>query len=374
METRAAVLRAFGEPQRVELLEVREPGPGEVRVRMVCAGVCHSDVGQADGEWTHPLPVVLGHEGAAIVEEVGPGVTAVRPGQRAVLDMAPGCGACRHCAAGRPILCQDALDAMGAGRLIGAPTPFSLGDEPVATYALLGCYAERTIVSERSIVPVPEGVPADVAALVGCAVVTGFGAAVETIDVAAGSRGAVIGAGGVGVNAIQGARLRGAAEILAIDPSAARREQAGRFGATSGLDPANEDAVAALRRNAPRGGLDWTIVSVGAADAIRLGVDLTRPGGVTCVVGLTREGAETAVDMLSVVTYEKTIRGSAYGTISARLLMPRIFDLYLRGTLLLDELVSHRFPLAQVNEAFEVSREAGGTRSVLTVSDGGRFV
>jgi Zn-dependent alcohol dehydrogenase len=371
--TKAAVLRAFREPQRVERLELRDPGRGEVLVRIVCAGVCHSDVGQADGEWAHPLPVVLGHEGSGVVEAVGPRVTDVQPGQRAVLDMAPGCGTCRHCLAARPILCQDALEAMGAGRLLGAPTPFSLGGDPVATYALLGCYAERAVVSERSIVPLPEGVPADVAALVGCAVVTGVGAAIETIDVAAGSRGAVVGAGGVGVNAIQGARIRGAAEIAAIDPSSSRREQAGRFGATSGLDPTDEDAVAGLRWAAPRHGFDWAIVTVGATDAIRLGIDITRPGGVICVVGLTREGAETSIDMLDVVTYEKTIRGSAYGTISARLLMPRIFDLYLQGRLLLDELVSHRFPLEQVNEAFDLSRGAGGLRAVLTVSNGGRF-
>ena len=352
---------------------LRDPGPGEVLVRIVCAGVCHSDVGQADGEWSHRLPVVLGHEGSAVVEAVGPGVTGVEPGQRAVLDMAPGCGACRHCVSGRPILCQDALDAMGEGRLIGAPTPYSLRGEPVATYALLGCYSELAVVSERSIVVLPEGVPADVAALVGCAVVTGVGAAFETIDVAAGSRGAVIGAGGVGVNAIQGARVRGAAEIMAIDPAPARREQSQRFGATHQLDPSDEDDLAALRRVAPREGFDWSIVTVGSSDAIRLGVDITRPSGVTCVVGLTREGIQTEIDMLEVVTYEKTIRGSAYGTVPARLLMPRILDLYLQGALLLDELVSHRYPLERVNEAFELSREAAGLRVVLSISGDGRF-
>lgn len=373
MKTTAAVLRAFGEPQRLETLEVREPGPGEVLVRIVCAGVCHSDVGQADGEWEHPLPVVLGHEGAAVVEAAGPGVTGIAVGQRAVLNMAPGCGSCLHCVAGRPILCQDALEAMGDARLIGAPTPFSTGREPVGSYALLGCFSKHTVVSARSIVPLPDGVPAEVAALVGCAVITGVGAAFETIDIAAGSRGAVIGAGGVGVNAIQGARIRGAAEILAIDPSPARREQAGLFGATDAVDSGNGDALDSLRQRAPRHGLDWAIVTVGSTAAMRLGVDITRPGGTTCVVGLTKQGEQTPVDMLDIVSYEKTIRGSAYGTISAQLLMPRIFDLYLQGRLELDALVSHRFPLEEINEAFDLSRRAGGMRAVLTISDGGTF-
>jgi S-(hydroxymethyl)glutathione dehydrogenase/alcohol dehydrogenase len=369
VETTAAVLRAFREPQVIETVELRDPGPGEVLVRVVCAGVCHSDVGQADGEWSFPLPAVLGHEGAAVVEAVGPGVTSVRPGQRAVLSLAPGCGACRHCLAARPILCQDSLDAMVEGRLTTGPSPL----RRLAAYSLLSCFAEHAVVAERSVIPLPDGVPADVAALIGCAVITGVGAALETIDVPAGSRGAVIGAGGVGVNAIQGARVRGAAEILAVDPSPSRRERAARFGATAGLDPADERAVAERRSRAPRDGLDWAIVTVGSAEAMRLGVDLTRPGGVTCAVGLTPEGSPTPVDMLDVVTYEKRIVGSAYGTIAPQLLVPRIVSLYLGGRLLLDELVSDRFPLEGINEAFDLSRRAGGLRAVLAIADGGAF-
>ncbi len=373
MITRAAVLHAFGEAHRVEAVELRDPGPGEVLVRIVCAGVCHSDVGQADGEWSFPLPTVLGHEGSGVVEAVGPGVRGVEPGRRVVLNLAPGCGLCSHCLSGRPILCQDSLEAMGEGRLTTGPSPLSASYGSISTYSLLSCFSDHVVVAERSVIPLPDEVPADVAALVGCAVITGVGAAIATVDVEAGSRGAVIGCGGVGVNAIQGARARGAAEIVAIDPSPHRREEAVRFGATGAVDAGDADALAGLRAGAPRRGFDWAIVTVGVPGAMRLGIDLVRPGGVAVPVGLTPEDSPTPVDMLDVVTYEKRIVGSAYGTISPHLLVPRIIDLYLQGRLRLDELVSHRLPLERIDEAFELSRTAQGMRPVLTLSPSGGF-
>jgi S-(hydroxymethyl)glutathione dehydrogenase/alcohol dehydrogenase len=344
-----------------------------VLVRVVAAGICHSDVGQADGEWTHVLPVVLGHEGAGVVEAVGSEVRAVRPGQRVLLNMAPGCGHCRHCVVGRPILCQDALAAMGGGRLITGPTPISRAGEPVATYALLGCFAEHAVVDERSTIPLAYDVPADVAALLGCAVITGVGAAIETLRVEAGSRGCVIGCGGVGSSAIQGAAARGAAEILALDPSPDRREAALRFGATSGLDPTDEAVAAELVERAPSSGFDWAIVTVGAPSAMRLGVEVLAPRGTMVAVGLTREGADTPVDMLSLVTYERRIVGSAYGSLSPLVLVPRILDLYRAGRLRLDALVSHRLPLERIDEGFELSRRAQGMRPVLALANGGAF-
>ena len=362
--TRAAVLRAFGRPQTIEEVGLRQPGAGEVRVRMLAAGVCHSDVGQAAGEWSHPLPVVLGHEGAAIVEAVGPGVR-IPVGTRVILNLAPGCGACSHCHGGSPIRCQASLAAMGEGRLTTGPTPIEGKDGPVAAYSLLSCFAEHAVVAARSLIPIAPDVPADVAALVGCAVITGVGAAIATIDVPAGSRGAIIGAGGVGVNAIQGARIRGASEILALDPSEERRELALRFGATAVVDSRDSDVVDVLRSKAASDGLDWTIVTVGNADAIGLGVELLRPGGVAAIVGLAPEGEPVPIDTLGLVTYERRIVGSAYGSAAPPILIPRILDLYRSGALLLDELVSHRFPLEGVNEAFALSERAGGLRAVI---------
>jgi S-(hydroxymethyl)glutathione dehydrogenase/alcohol dehydrogenase len=370
VETTAAVLHTFGEPQRIEQVELRDPGPNEVLVRILAAGVCHSDVGQADGEWGFPLPTVLGHEGAGIVQAVGSNVTGVSVEQPVVLNLAPGCGACDHCLLDRPILCQDALDAMADGRLTTGPSPIHGEHGPIATYSLLGCFATHAVVAEKSAISLPAGVPASVAALIGCAVITGVGAAIETLGVEAGSRGGVIGAGGVGVNAIQGARLRGAKEIVAFDVSLARLEEARRFGATETIDVGDAEALESLRGRARRHGYDWTIVTVGRDDAVRLGVDLTRPGGTTVIVGLLPEKAPVPVDMLDLVTYEKKIVGSAYGSISPQILMPHIAQLYLEGSLLLDELVSERFPLEEINEAFDRSRRADGLRPVLAIADG----
>ena len=195
-KTSVAVLRAFGAPMTVEQVTLREPAASEALVRITKAGVCHSDVGQADGEWSAELPLVLGHEGAGVVEAVGPGVN-VDVGTRVLLNMAPGCGQCANCGVGRPILCQPALDAMSGAHLLTGPTPISGSTGPIGTYALLGVFAHHAVVQARSLIPLPDDVPDEVGALMGCAVITGVGAATETIDIAAGSRGAVIGVGGV---------------------------------------------------------------------------------------------------------------------------------------------------------------------------------
>ncbi len=278
MVTRAAVLRAFGAPQAIEQVQLRGPGRGEALVRLTAAGVCHSDVGQADGEWDYPLPAVLGHEGAGVVEEVGPGV-AVEPGTRVLLSSAPGCGRCAHCLRGQPILCQDSLDAMGAGRLTTGSSPITQDGEAISAYSLLACFSHHAVVAERSLIALPDDVSDEAGALLGCAVLTGVGAAIASIEVPAGSRGAVIGAGGVGINAIQGARARGATSVLAVDPSADRLDWARRFGATEVLDSGARESLDALRAAAPREGLDWTIVTSGHADAMTLGVELLQAGG-----------------------------------------------------------------------------------------------
>jgi Zn-dependent alcohol dehydrogenase len=370
IETTAAVLKEFGRPQVVERIRVRDPGSGEVLVRLHAAGVCHSDVGQADGDWPFPLPAVLGHEGAGIVEAVGPDVAGVSVGSRVLLSSAPGCGACRHCIVGRPILCQRSLAAMSEGALTTGGTPLEGAMGPIAAYALLSCFAEHAVVAARSIVPLPDDVSFEVGALIGCAVITGVGAAIATLDIQAGSRGAVIGAGGVGVNAIQGARVRGATTVLALDVAPERLEQGRRFGASDAIEVTDEGRIAQLREAASDDGLDWSIVTVGAADAVRLGFDLIRPGGVVCVVGLLPQDQAVPIDMLDLVTYEKRIVGSAYGSLDPRVLIPRIIALYLDGRLLLDELVSARLPLEGINDAFDLSRRAEGIRPVLMLADG----
>lgn len=370
IETTAAVLRAFGRPLSLEPVTLRDPGPGEVLVRMVAAGVCHSDVGQADGEWGFPLPAVLGHEGAAVVEALGPGVEMLETGQAVVLSLAPGCGACPHCIAARPIRCQRALTAMTNGELVTGASPLRGAGGPIAAYSLLACFAGHAVVAARSAVPLPPGVPAEIAALIGCAVITGFGAVVETLDVAAGTRGAVIGLGGVGMSALQAALVCGA-EVTGFDLQSERRGRVEALGAGT-IDPGSDQARK-LVRVAPNEGFDWSIVTVGSASAMRMGIDLTRPGGKIAVVGLMPENVPVPVDFLDLVTYEKAILGSAYGSLSPEVMIPRIVNLYLRGALPLGELVSARFNLDQINEAFAASREARGIRAVLDISSAGAF-
>jgi S-(hydroxymethyl)glutathione dehydrogenase / alcohol dehydrogenase len=372
IETTAAVLRAFGRPLSMEAVTLRDPGPGEVLVRMVAAGVCHSDVGQADGEWAFPLPAVLGHEGAAIIEALGPDVSGgLEPGQAVVLSSAPGCGDCPHCVTGRPIRCQRALGAMTDGELVTGSSPLQGAGGSIAAYSLLACFAGHAVVAARSAVPLPPDVPAEIAALIGCAVLTGFGAAVETLDVAAGTRGAVIGLGGVGMSALQAALVSGAA-VTGFDPQVQRRDRAEALGARAAIDPGS-DIVDDLVKSALDEGFDWSIVTVGNASAMQRGIDLTRPGGKIAVVGLMPENVLVPVDFLHLVTYEKAILGSAYGSLSPEILIPRIVNLYLRGALPLGELVSARFRFDQINDAFAASREARGVRTVLEISGGGNF-
>ena len=365
---RAAVLHAFGENHEIVEISLRDPGPGEVLVAVSAAGVCHSDVGQADGEWDFPLPAVLGHEGAGIVEAVGPGVRAVSAGDRVVLNSAPGCGICRHCLEGRPIRCQASLEAMSLGRLTTGPSPIALDSRPIAAYSLLACFAERAVVAERSVIPIPDEMPAEVAAVLGCAVITGVGAAVQTLSIPAGRRGAVIGAGGVGISAILGAQVAGAAAIVAIDPVEGRRQRALSFGATEALDPTEDEVADRLRADSSLRGFDWSIVTTGQSEALKLGVESIRPGGTACIVGLARQGAPVPVDMLDLVVYERTIVGSAYGTISPQLLVPQLIELYRRGRLPLERLISDRFTLEQIDTAFSRSRDAEGLRSVLQIA------
>jgi Zn-dependent alcohol dehydrogenase len=260
---------------------------------------------------------------------------------------------------------------MTDGELVTGASPLWGQGGAIAAYSLLACFAGHAVVAARSAVPLPQGVPADIAALIGCAVLTGFGAVVETLDVAAGTRGAVIGLGGVGMSALLAGLVCGA-DVVAFDPQSERRDRAEALGASAAIDPSSDQAQR-LVDLAPDEGFDWSIVTAGIDSAIRSGIEITRPGGKTAVVGLMPEDAPVPVDFLELVTYEKVLLGSAYGSLSPEILIPRIVNLYLRGTLPLDELVSARFKLSQINEAFAASRKAQGVRSVIEISNGGNF-
>jgi S-(hydroxymethyl)glutathione dehydrogenase/alcohol dehydrogenase len=360
--TRAAVLRAYDAPLVVEEIVLDEPGPSEVVVRVAATGVCHSDLHMLGGAFKTPLPVVLGHEGAGVVEAVGPGVRGVAPGDHVVLAWVPSCGRCRYCATGRPALCSD---RQGVERRDGPLRLHDCAGAGIHQFLDTSAFAEHVLVREEGVIPVSRDIPLEVAALVGCAVLTGLGAVVRTARVEPGSVVAVIGAGGVGLNVIQGAALAGAARILVVDRRPAALELARRFGATSTLDASDPTLASPSRvvRELTGGGVDYAFEVVGLPETIAQAWEMLAPGGRCVVVGLTppRTQVTLRADFLS----EKALLGCILGSAVPRVDVPRVLDLYRRGRLMLDTLVTRRYPLEQVNEALAALAAGEGGRGVL---------
>ncbi len=360
---KAAVYYRGGEPLRVEEVELLEPQRQEVTVRIAAAGVCHSDLHFVDGVLPHPSPAVLGHEGAGIVEAMGEGVTYVQPGDHVILSFIPSCGQCAYCIVGRPNLCTAGNRAAARGTLLDGTTRLRKDGEMVYHMSCTACFAERAVVPESGVVKVREEMPLDRAALIGCGVMTGVGAAINTAKVQPGSTVAVIGCGGVGLNVIQGAALAGAARIIAIDVSDYKLELARQFGATDAVDASKDDPVAAVRELSP-GGVDYAFEVIGRPETMRQAYDATRRGGTAVVVGLAPAGAEVSIPAGSLLQ-EKVLTGSAYGGTRARVDMPKLVELYMGGKLKLDELISRRYPLEGIEKAFEAMRQGEVARSVI---------
>ncbi len=360
---KAAVYYRGGEPLRVEEVELLAPQRLEVLVRIAAAGVCHSDLHFVDGVLPHASPAVLGHEGAGIVEAVGEGVTYVRPGDHVILSFIPSCGQCSYCVVGRPNLCTAGNRAAARGTLLDGTTRLRKDGEPVYHMSCTACFAERVVVSESSVVKVREEMPLDRAALIGCGVMTGVGAVINTAKVQPGSTVAVIGCGGVGLNVIQGAVLAGAARVVAIDISDYKLELAKQFGATDTVNASEVDPVAAVRELSP-GGADYAFEVIGRPETMRQAYDAVRRGGTAVVVGLAPASAEVSIPAASLLQ-EKVLTGSAYGGTRARVDMSKLVELYLAGRLKLDELISRRYPLEGINEALEALRAGEVARSVI---------
>jgi S-(hydroxymethyl)glutathione dehydrogenase/alcohol dehydrogenase len=347
---KAPVLFAQREPLRVEELEVEAPREGEVSVRMVASGVCHSCLHAADGSWQGiPLPIVLGDEGSGIVETVGPGVRSLRAGDHVVLSWAPTCGRCRYCVIGRPNLCENRQP--GKGVLPEGTTRLSLGGKPVYQYGHVATYASRTVVAESSAIPIRPDMPLDRAALIGCSVMTGVGAVINTAQVPPGASMAVFGVGGVGLNVIQGGALVTAHPIIAVDVRAERLEQARGLGATHVVDASRQDPVAAIRAITRRGA-DYTFAAVGDVRAMGQTIDSLAPGGTAVLIGVPPTGTTVPLSVQPLVSQERVIRGSIYGSARTREDFPRLVELYLAGKLRLDELVTRRYSIDEANEGF----------------------
>jgi S-(hydroxymethyl)glutathione dehydrogenase/alcohol dehydrogenase len=355
---RAALLRNTGDTD-LEVrddIELRPIGPAEVRVRITHSGVCHSDLSAMNGTIPQPPPAVLGHEGAGVVDQVGDGVTSVAPGDHVIIAWSPPCGKCKYCVDFRqPQLCFNVMAVMGG--------QFRQGDDVVGAMAGAGTFAEYTQVPEAAIVKIDADIPLEVAALIGCGVMTGAGAAINTAKVKPGSSVIVYGAGGVGISAIQGARIAGAAEILAVDVNPQKLEEAKAFGATHACTPDDVDAM----KTAITGGdgFDYALECIGKPVTMRAAYDQTRRGGTTCIVGVGRMDEMVSFSAFELFFNEKTIIGSYYGGTDVRADFHRLLRLYRSGRLELDRMISRRIKIDEINDAMRRLERGEVVRQVI---------
>ncbi len=362
MKTKAAVLYKPNTPMVVEEIDLEDPREGEVLVKVSAAGVCHSDYHIMIGEWSSPMPVVLGHEGAGVVERVGRGVKHVKAGDHVVLNFRPNCGWCPHCVRGQPVLCNGSETPRS--EMFSGGTRLRKNGETVYHFARTSCFSEYAVVQESGAVPIRHDMPLDKAALIGCSVMTGVGAVINTARVEAGSKVVVLGCGGVGLNCIQGAVLAGADQIVAVDIRQNKLDYAREFGATDVINASNQDPVAMVHE-LTGGGADYAFEALGRAETIRQAYESTRPGGMAVVVGMAPENDDVSINALSLPRTERILMGSYYGSARPWIDLPRLVDLYLAGRLRVDELVSRSYPLEEINEAYEALAQGEVARSII---------
>jgi NDMA-dependent alcohol dehydrogenase len=366
---KAAVCAAINESLEVVDVELDDPKAGEVRVQMGASGVCHSDLSVVNGTLLSPLPSVLGHEGAGIVQSVGDGVSRVKAGDHVVLSFVPQCGTCYMCTHDTPEMCETGFLAMALGAQLDMTPRFSRNGAALHQMSALGTFSEELVCPEISVVKIDADVPFTSAALIGCGVLTGFGAAANTADISKGDTVAVIGCGGVGLNAIQGAKWKGAERIIAIDRFDSKLDMAKQFGATDLVNAGNGDPVAQVHELTGGHGVDVSFEVIGLKDTVQQAFAMARRGGQAIIVGVPKMEQIMEIPIaMELLVNEKQVRGSWYGSSDVRRDVPRLVELYKDGTLKLDELVSRRIGLDGINEAF-TSMEAGEVaRSVVDYS------
>jgi S-(hydroxymethyl)glutathione dehydrogenase/alcohol dehydrogenase len=360
---KAAVLNDYQQPLSIEEVRIDPPKAGEVKMRIGATGVCHSDYHVIKGEWQYGVPMILGHEAAGVVEEVGPGVSGIRPGDHAVLSFRPQCGRCRLCTLGRSVMCEGYT---GNPRLMYDGTARVHRDgEDLLIFGRMGSFAEYAIVSHEQVIPVSKDVPMEVLALIGCAVTTGVGAVINAAKVEPGSSVAVIGCGGVGLNVIQGAGLVSASQIIAVDLLDNKLEYARQFGATHTVNGSGGDAVEQVR-DLTGGGVDYAFEVIGNGRTVEQAIEMTRAGGTACIVGMAPQNSRSSFDPLLFVTKETKLIGTWYGSARPRLDFPRLIELTMAGKLKVQELISRRYTLDQINEGFDRLGRGEVARGVIT--------
>ena len=356
---RAAVLREIGRPLTIEHVLLDTPAPQEVLIRTAAVGVCHSDLHFIEGTYATEMPVIPGHESAGVVEAVGSNVHYVGPGDHVITCMSVSCGHCKLCTTGRPYLCEDPE----VDRAEDEPPRIRQDGEQIRQLYHLASYAEKMLVHERAVVKIRKDMPLDRAALIGCAVMTGFGAVTNTAKVETGASVAVIGCGGVGLSAILGAVAAGAETIVAVDVLADKLELACAFGATHAINATDVDPVAAVV-GLTGGGVEYSFEALGRKETAEQAFRMLRAGGDAVVIGMVPEHQMMEVDA-SELLYEKTLRGSNMGSNNFRVDMPELVDRYMSDTLPLDDMISKRVSLDEINEAFADMKSGSVARSVV---------
>ena len=372
MKIRAALLEAMGaplpyaqsRPLKIEELDLDPPGPGEILVKIRAAGLCHSDLSTINADRPRPMPMVLGHEAAGVVEQLGDGVTDLSVGDHVVLVFVPSCGHCPSCAEGRPALCEPGAAANGSGKLLLGTQRLRRNGQPVNHHLGCSAFATHATVSRRSVVRITRDLPFDEAALFGCAVLTGVGAVVNTAQVRAGATVAVIGLGGVGLASVLGAVAAGARQVIAVDLSEDKLALAKALGATHTFNAGAADAIEAIRQ-ASSGGVEYAIEMAGSVRAFELAYKVTRRGGVTVTAGLPNPSSLWSMAPVQLVAEERTIKGSYVGTCVPSRDVPRYIDLYQQERLPVDRLKTGTLPLEDINRGFDLLHEGKAVRQVV---------
>jgi len=373
MKIRAAVLNTIGaptpyaesKPLEIATLELGSPGPGEILVKMGAAGLCHSDLSVINGDRPRPTPMALGHEAAGIVEEVGAGVDDLKRGDHVVLVFIPSCGHCGPCAEGRPALCEKGAASNTQGTLLSGERRLFRDGKPVNHHMGCSAFAEYSVVSRRSAIKVDPELALEEAALFGCAVLTGVGAVVNTAQVKAGTSVAVVGLGGVGLASILGAVAAGARQVVALDLADDKLALAKSLGATHAFNSGAADVVDQVKE-ATKGGVDYAIEMAGSVKAFETAYRITRRGGTTVTAGLPHPTATWPMPATHLVAEERTIKGSYIGTCVPQRDLPRYIELYRRGKLPVNKLMTGRLDLNDINRGFDLLREGKAVRQVVT--------
>ena len=358
---KAAVMRSNNAPLEIEDVLIDDPGPGEVLLKTAASGICHSDLTVIEGGLPVPPPCILGHEPAGIVEAVGAGVTDFAPGDHVIGCLTSWCGVCKFCTAGRPYLCLTQF----AGRPGGAKSRLRAANgDPIAQFANLSSFAAKILCPERSLVKIRDDMPLDRASLIGCGVTTGLGAALNTVHIPAGASVVIIGCGGVGLSALQGARIIGAGKIIAVDAQSWKFDLAEKLGATHCIDAKAGDPVAAVHA-LTGGGADFVFECIGLVPTVQQAIAMTGRGGTAVLVGVVPIQQLVSISAADITLSEKKITGSYMGSNRFRFDMPKYIDFYLDGRLRLDEMISSRIRLDEVNEGFDRMRNGEAARQVI---------